>query len=71
MKIERIKEVINEVISPLTIDEQNKQFYRGAIIAILGEKFSYRAEYDESLFGKLVDEAIDEKIDSISQEKSK
>ncbi len=62
MTIEKLKKAINE---------NNKQFYRGSIITILGQKFSYRAEYDESLFGKLVDEAIEEKISNVDERKSK
>ena len=63
--LEEIKELIKELVSSLPINEDNKDFYREHVITVLGEKYSYRAEYDEQLFGSLVDEAINEKLNNV------
>ena len=56
------KQEIYEIVKDLPISEANRQFFRGHIMTVLGEKYSYRQEHDEGLFGKLIDEVIDKKL---------
>ena len=62
MTREVLIEEIRNMIKEWKITPENKEWFRAQAIAVLGEKYSYREEYDEGLFGKIVDEIIEEKL---------
>ena len=69
MTEDKIKEVIREVFLQSNITEENKLFFRNSMITVLGEKFQTSVQNDENLFGRLVDEVIEQKMNNVGKKR--
>lgn len=66
---ESIKNIIKEFFQEANITEENKDFFRNSIITVLAERFQTRTQNDENLFGRIVDEFIEEKMNSVAKKR--
>ncbi len=68
MDINKLKQEMSDYLSMnnVVINEENREFVRGSLLVIFGEKYQTRPQNDEIVFGKIVDEVLDE-FSSISK----
>ena len=69
MMEESIKNIIKEFFQEANITEKKKDFFRNSIITFLAERFQTRIQNDENLFGRIVDEFIEEKMNSVAKKR--
>ena len=69
MMEENIKNIIKEFFQEAHIREKTKDFFRNSIITFLAERFQTRIPNDENLFGRIVDEFIEEKMNSVAKKR--
>ena len=60
MKIESLKDEVKEILQSIELTEENREFWKGHVKVILGEKYNTRTQNDELLFEEAINEVMGE-----------